>query len=145
MPQNQTHPHTDTLTETERVDRHLWRIDVLGSKCLEWSARIACLDRCAWIRVLGMECLDRCAWIVVLGSECLDWSAWIGMLGSACLDRHAWIGVQIEQIDAVLGSEFQKGVWNREEFQRGVSLLEQRGVSKRSLEQRVSWVERERV
>ena len=22
-PQNQTHPHTDTPTETERVDRHL--------------------------------------------------------------------------------------------------------------------------
>ena len=31
-PQNQTHPHMDTPTETERVDRHLWQIGVLGSE-----------------------------------------------------------------------------------------------------------------
>ena len=31
-PQNQTHPHMDTPTKTERVDRHLWQIGVLGSE-----------------------------------------------------------------------------------------------------------------
>ena len=31
-PQNQTHPHMDTPTEAERVDRHLWQIGVLGSE-----------------------------------------------------------------------------------------------------------------
>ena len=31
-PQNQTHPHMDTPTKIERVDRHLWQIGVLGSE-----------------------------------------------------------------------------------------------------------------
>ena len=122
MPQNQTHPHTDTLTETERVDRHLWRIDVLGSKCLEWSARIGvlgsvCLDQIAWNGVLGSVCLDCSAWIGVLGLECLDWHAWISVLGSACLDRSsdridrrcAWIGISERSLE-------QRGVLERSEF-----------------------------
>ena len=44
-PQNQTHPHMDTLTETERVDRRLWQIGVLGSECLDQRS-----SHHAWIR-----------------------------------------------------------------------------------------------
>ena len=64
-------------SETERVDRHLWRIGVLGSECLDrrssrhaWigdreSGSVLVADQRAWIGVLGsalfLSCLDRCS------------------------------------------------------------------------------------
>ena len=63
--------------ETERVDRRLWQIGVLGSECLDrrssrhaWigdreSGSVLVVDRRAWIGVLGLalfsSCLDRCS------------------------------------------------------------------------------------
>ena len=108
--------------ETERVDRRLWQIGVLGSECLDqrsshhaWirdrESGSACLDRSAWIGVLltvlrsETERVDRRLWrISVLGSAffspCLDRRssrrAWIGDRESGSVlvvDRRAWIGV----------------------------------------------------
>ena len=66
-------------SKTEKVDRHLWHIGVLGSECLDQHS-----SRHAWIGVL----------LVVLGSETerVDRRLWrIDVLGSAffssCLDR----------------------------------------------------------
>ena len=105
------------------MDRGLWQIGVLGSKCLDRrSSRHAWIEdresglalvadrhssRRAWIRdrESGSTLVeDRHAWIGVLGSAffspCLDrrQREWIGACGgSACLDwcysRRAWIGV----------------------------------------------------
>ena len=117
-PQNQTHPHMDTLTETERVDRRLWQIGVLGSKCLDQRS-----THHAWIRdrESGSACLDRSAWIDVL----------LAMLGSE-IERVDWrlrrisvLGSALFSSCSLLGSKFQKvwnreewKCWNREEFQR---------------------------
>ena len=117
-PQNQTHPHTDSPTETER------------------SGSALVTDRCAWIDAL----------LVVLGSEflspCLDWRssrrAWIGVL-LAVLGSEFQIGV-------VLGSKFQMEISDRHlnfrckfqlgsKFQIGAVLLAQIEISE-SLEQR---------
>ena len=67
-PQNQTHPHMDTLTETERVDRRLWQIGVLGSECLDQHS-----SHRAWIRdrESGSACLDRSLGSAFF-SPCLD-------------------------------------------------------------------------
>ena len=122
-PQNQTHPHTDTLTETERVDRGLWQISVLGLKCLDRRS-----SRHAWIE--DRESGSALVRIGVLGLECLDRRssrhAWIGDRESGSVlvvDRRAWIGVILVVLGSVffsalcslLGSKFQK-VWNREEW-----------------------------
>ena len=107
-PQNQTHPHMDTLTETERVDRRLWQIGVLGSECLDQRS-----SHHAWIRdrKSGSACLDRSAWIDVL----------LAMLGSE-IERVDWrlrrisvLGSALFSSCSLLGSKFQK-VWNREEW-----------------------------
>ena len=78
--------------ETERVDRRLWQIGVLGSECLDQRS-----SRHAWIgdRESGSALvMDRRAWIdvllIVLGSE---------FFSTPC---------------SLLGLKFQK-VWNRDE------------------------------
>ena len=74
------------------------RVLVLGSACLDWSSSYR-----AWIKVLERR-VSRCAWIgiilVVLGSEVF----------LPCLDR----SFRWNRESAVLGSKFQRGVWNRE-------------------------------
>ena len=74
-------------SETERVDRHLWQIGVLGSECLDRRS-----SRRAWIRdrESGLALVaDRRAWIGVHGSaffsSCLDRSS--SRRRASCLDR----------------------------------------------------------
>ena len=64
-------------SKTERVDRCLWQIGVLGTECLDRRS-----SRRAWIgdRENGSALVvDRCAWIRVIGS----------VLFSSCLDRRS--------------------------------------------------------
>ena len=125
-PQNQTHPHMDTLTETERVDRRMWQIGVLGSECFS-----PCLDQRQreWIGVLGSECLDRRS----------SRHAWIRDRESGlalAADQRAWIGIILVMLLARI--EISESL-----EQRGVKMLEQRVVSEKTLEQSLVSGERE--
>ena len=95
------------------MDRGLWQIGVLGSKCLDRRS-----SRHAWIE-------DRESGLALVADRHSSRRAWIRDRESGSVlvaDRRAWIGVILVVLGSVffsalcslLGSKFQK-VWNRKE------------------------------